>query len=199
MVNKSLKCSTWVQYQKQQNDLGSFPRPIIQHHSIPSLCPTTEAKEAEGDWFYEDPQDLLELTPFHHRGLECKSRMSRDSWSNKKVWPWSTKWSRANTNRVLLRERTGHSKHPLPTIEEMTLHMDSPDSQYQNQTCYTLCSWRWRRSIQSAKTRPGADCSSDHEPLIAKFRLKLKNGVKHYTIQVWHKSNPLWLYSGSEK
>ena len=80
-----------MQYQKQQDDLGSFPRQIIQHHSIPSLCPAAEAKEAEGDWFYEDLQDLLELIPFHHRGLECKSRMSRDSWSNKKVWLWSTK------------------------------------------------------------------------------------------------------------
>ena len=39
---------------------------------------------------------------------------------------------------------------------------------------YILCSRRWRRSIQSAKTRPGADCGSDHELLIAKFRLKLK-------------------------
>ena len=37
-----------------------------------------------------------------------------------------------------------------------------------------LCSQRWRSSIQSAKTRPGADCSSDHELVIAKFRLKLK-------------------------
>ena len=37
-----------------------------------------------------------------------------------------------------------------------------------------LCSWRWRSSIQSAKPRPGADCGSDHECLIAKFRLKLK-------------------------
>ena len=37
---------------------------------------------------------------------------------------------------------------------------------------------RWRRSIQSAKTRPGADCGSDHEPLIAKFRLKLKKAGK---------------------
>ena len=39
---------------------------------------------------------------------------------------------------------------------------------------YLLCSQRWRRSVQSAKTRLGADCGSDHEPLIAKFRLKLK-------------------------
>ena len=39
---------------------------------------------------------------------------------------------------------------------------------------YILCSQRWRSSIQSAKTRPGADCGSDHDLLIAKFRLKLK-------------------------
>ena len=40
--------------------------------------------------------------------------------------------------------------------------------------CYILCSQRWRSSIQSAEARPGADCGSDHEFLIAKFRLKLK-------------------------
>ena len=50
----------------------------------------------------------------------------------------------------------------------------SPDGQHQNQTDYILCRQRWRCSIQSAKTRPGADSSSDHELLIAKFRLKLK-------------------------
>ena len=50
----------------------------------------------------------------------------------------------------------------------------SPDGQYQNQIDYILCSQRWRSSIRSAKTRMGADCGSDHELLIAKFRLKLK-------------------------
>ena len=50
----------------------------------------------------------------------------------------------------------------------------SPDGQYQNQIDYILCSQRWRSSIQSAKTRLGADCGSDHKLLIAKFRLKLK-------------------------
>ena len=44
----------------------------------------------------------------------------------------------------------------------------------QNQIDYILCSQRWRSSIQSPKTRPGADCGSDHELLIANFRLKLK-------------------------
>ena len=50
----------------------------------------------------------------------------------------------------------------------------SPDGQHRNQTDYILCSQRWRRSIQSTKTRPGTDCGSDHELLITKFRLKLK-------------------------
>ena len=47
---------------------------------------------------------------------------------------------------------------------------------------YILCSQRWRSSIQSAKTRPGADCGSDHELLITKFRLKLK--------KVWKTTRP---------
>ena len=50
----------------------------------------------------------------------------------------------------------------------------SPDGQHQNQIDYILCSQRWRSSIQSAKTRLGADCSSDHELLIAKFKHKSK-------------------------
>ena len=50
----------------------------------------------------------------------------------------------------------------------------SPDGQHQNQIDCILCSQRWRSSIQSTKTRPGADCGSDHELLISKFRLKLK-------------------------
>ena len=50
----------------------------------------------------------------------------------------------------------------------------SPDGQHRNQIDYILCSQKWRSTIQSAKTRPGADCGSDHELLIAKFRLKLK-------------------------
>ena len=95
---------------------------------IQVYAPTSSAEEAEAEWFYEALQDLLELTPFrcpfHYRGLECKSRKSRDTWSNKQIWPWSTKWSRAKASRVLPTERTGHSKHPLPTTQEKTLHMD---------------------------------------------------------------------------
>ena len=56
--------------------------------------------------------------------------------------------------------------------------MTPPDGQHQNQIDYILCSQRWRSSMQSAKTRPGADFGSDHELLIAKFRLKLKKVAK---------------------
>ena len=52
-----------MQSQKWQNDLCSFPRQTIQYHSNPRLCPTSNAEEAEVEWFYEDLQDLLELTP----------------------------------------------------------------------------------------------------------------------------------------
>ena len=54
---------------------------------------TSNAEEAEVEWFYEDLQDILELTspqkcPFHYRGLESKSRKSRDTQNNSQVWPW---------------------------------------------------------------------------------------------------------------
>ena len=96
---------------------------------IQVYAPTNNAEEAEVEWFYEDLQDILELIPkkrcpFHYRGLECKSRKSENTWSNRQIWPWSMEWSRANANRVLPRECTSHSKHPLPTIHEKILHMD---------------------------------------------------------------------------
>ena len=58
---------------------------------IKVYAPTSNAEEAEIEWFYEDLQDLQELTlpkrcPFHYRGLECKSRESRNTWSNRKIW-----------------------------------------------------------------------------------------------------------------
>ena len=94
--------------------------------AIQAYAPTSNAEEAEVEWFYEDLQDLLELIPkrcpFHYRGLECKNRKSRNTWSDRQIWPWNMEWSRAKTNRVLQRKCTGHNKHPLPTTQEKTLH-----------------------------------------------------------------------------
>ena len=61
---------------------------------IQAYAPTSKAEEAEVEWFYEDLQDLLELIPkkrcpFHYRGLEYKSRKSRNTWSNRQIWPWN--------------------------------------------------------------------------------------------------------------
>ena len=124
------------------------------------------------------PKDLLELAPkkcvlFNHRVLEGKSRKSRDTWSNGEIWPWSTEKSRAKTNRVLPRERTVIASTLFQQHERRLYTWTSPDGQHPNQVNYILCRKRWS-SIQSTKTRPGADCCSDHELLIAKFRLKLK-------------------------
>ena len=96
---------------------------------IQAYASISNGEEAEVERFYEDLQDLLELTtkkrcPFHYRGLECKSRKSRNTWSNRRIWPWSTEWSRAKAKRVLPRESTGHSKHLLPKTQEKTVHVD---------------------------------------------------------------------------
>ena len=103
-----------------------------QHTGVGRNC--DNEGEVEVEWFYEDLQDLLEYTQkrclFLYRGLECKSRKSRNICSNKQIWPWSTKRSRSKANRVLPRECTGHSKQPLPTTGEKTLYMTSPDGQY---------------------------------------------------------------------
>ena len=94
---------------------------------IQVYAPTSNSEEAEVEWVYEDLQDLLELTPkkrcpFHYRGLECKSRKSRNTWSNSK-FGLGMQNEAGQRLRVLPRERTGHSKYSLSTTQE-TLHMD---------------------------------------------------------------------------
>ena len=100
--------------------------------------------------------------PFHHRGLEYERKTSRDTWKNRQAWSWSIEWSRAKENRILPRERTGHSKHPLPRTQEKTLHMDitrwsTPKSDWlyslqpKMENLYTASknktrSWLWLRS-----------------------------------------------------
>ena len=61
---------------------------------IQVYAPTSNTEDAEVEQLYEDLQDLLELTPqkrcpFHYRGMKCKSRKSRNTWSNRQIWPWS--------------------------------------------------------------------------------------------------------------
>ena len=114
--------------------------------------------------------------PFHYRVLESKNRKSTDSWKMGKfglrvqneVGQRLTEFCQENAVVIANTIFQQHKRQLYTCI--------SPDGQYQNQSDYILCSWRWRwrSSIQSENIRLGADCDSDHEVLIAKFKLKLK-------------------------
>ena len=147
---------------------------VIQVHA-----PTCNAEEAEVEQFYEDLQDLLELTP------------KKDVLFI--IGDWNAKVGSQETPGVTGKFGLGVQNEGGQRLIEFgqenamvisnTLFQQykrrlytwtSPDGQHQNQIDNIHCSQRWRNSIQSAKTRLGADCGSDHKLLIAKFRLKLK-------------------------
>ena len=88
------------------------------------------------------------------------------------------KTKQGKPNRLLPREHVVTANTHFQQHKKRLYIWTSPNGQHQNQIDYILCSQRWRSSIQSAKTRPEADRGSDHELLIAKFRLKLKKVEK---------------------
>ena len=137
--------------------------------------------------FYEDLQDLLELTP-----KKDALHALEDSRRGAHIGDWNAKVGSQETPRVTGKFVCGVQNEAgqrlMEFFQENTLAIanivfqqhkrrlytwTSPDGQHQNQTDYILCNHRWKNSIQSAKTRPGADWGSDHEHFIAKFRLKL--------------------------
>ena len=140
----------------------------IQYHSNPSLCPDQQCWRS-WSWMIlwistrSSRTNTQKRCPVHDRGLECISRKLRDTWSNRQIWPWSTKRIRAKANKVLPIEHTGHSKHPLPKTQETTLHMDitrwsTPKSDWlyslqpKMEKLYTVSknksgSWLWLRSL----------------------------------------------------
>ena len=95
---------------------------------IQIYAPIGNAEEAQVEQFYEFTRpswiNTPKRCPFHYRGLECKSKKSRKTWSNRQIWLWNAEWSKVKANRVLQRECIGHRKHPLPTTQGKTLHMD---------------------------------------------------------------------------
>ena len=140
---------------------------------IQVYAPTSNAEEAEVERFYEDLQDLVELKPKKDVFFIIGDR-------NAKVGSQETPgvtgkfglgiWNEAGQRLIEFCQENAL----VITNTLFQKHKTSPDGQHQNQIDYILCSQRWRSSIQSTKTRLGADCGSDHELLIAKFRLKLK-------------------------
>ena len=106
--------------------------------------------------------------------MECKSRKSRNTWSNRQIWPW--KWHEAGQRLIeFCQENAPVITNTLFQQHKRRLYTwTSPDGQHQNQIDCILCSQRWKSSIQSVKLRLGDDCGTDHELFTAKFRLKLK-------------------------
>ena len=117
---------------------------------IQIYAPTRNAEEAEAERFYGDLQDLLELTP---RKVVLFIIGDWNAKIGSQETPGVTgKFGLGIQNEARQRlidsaKRTGHSKHPLPTTQEKTLHMDITSGQHRNQNDYILCSQRWRSSI----------------------------------------------------
>ena len=148
-----------------------------------AYAPTCNTEEAKVEWFYEDLQGPLELTPKKDVLFIIEDK-------NAKVGSQETP---GETGKFGLGEQNEAGQRLIEFSQENALVIantlcqqhkrrlytwTSLDGQHQNQTDYILCSRRWRSSIQSAKTRPGADYGTDHELLIAKFRVKLKKVEK---------------------
>ena len=176
--NKNLKCSTWVQFQTDRMT-GSFSRQTIQQQqsksrSQPLLSrswsglvlwrparPRTNINKRRafiiGYWNAKGSQEILGVTGNFHLGVKNEAGQR------------ITEFCQKNT--------TGIDNILFQQPKRWFYTCTSPNGQYQNQIDYILCSWIWRSSIQffvPAKTRPGADCGSDYQPLISKSRLKLK-------------------------
>ena len=108
-------------------------------------APTSNAEEAEVEWFYEDLQDFLEPTPQKYVLFiirDWNEKVGSQEISNRQIWPWSTKQSRSKLKRLLSREHTGHSKHLFQEHKRRLHTWTSPDGQYQNQIDYVLSSQR---------------------------------------------------------
>ena len=142
------------------------------------MCWPVIAEEAEVEWFCEDLKDLLEQTP------KIDVLFIIGDWNAK----GGSQETPGVTGKFGLGVQNEAGQRLIEFCQENTLVIantlfqqhkrklytwTSPDDQYWNRIDYILCNQRWRSSIQSAKTRPGVDCGSDHELLIAKFKLKL--------------------------
>ena len=134
-----------------------FPRQTIQYHSNPSLCPTSNTEEAEIEWFYEDLQEHLELTP------KKDVLFIIGDWNaivGSQETPGVTGkfglgiWNEAGQRLIeFCQENALVIANTLFQQHKRRLYTwTSPYGQHQNQIDYIPCSQRWRSSIQSAKT-----------------------------------------------
>ena len=158
---------------------------------IQAYAPTSNAEEAEVEWFYEDLQDLLELTPkkdvlFIIGDWNAKVRSQETPgvtgkfglgiWSEvgQRVIEFCQENALVITNTIFQQ----HKRRCYTWTSPYGQHRNQIDniitSQRWKSSILFITSQRWKSSIQSAETRLGGHCGSDHELLIGKFRFKLK-------------------------
>ena len=147
---------------------------VIQIYSLMS-----NAEEAEVEWLYENLPYLLELIPpkdilFIIGNWTAKVGSQKIPGVTGKFGLGVQNEAGQRLTEFCQRNTMGTANTLLQQHKRRLYTWTSPDGQHRTQTEYILCSQRWRSSIQSAKTRLGADCGSHHELLIAKLRLKLK-------------------------
>ena len=145
----------------------------------------TEAYITNFEQFFEDLQDLLEIAPNKYvlfiigdwnakvgsqeiPGITGKFGLGVQNEAGQRLIEFCQETSLVIANTLFQQH-----KRKLYT-------WTSSDGQHRNQTDHILCTPKWKSSIQSAKTRLEADCGTEHELLIAKFRLKLKKVGKNY-------------------
>ena len=137
---------------------------------------TSNVEEAEVEQFYEDLQDLLELTPqkdvfFIIGDWNAKVR-SQETPGVTGKFGLGVQNEAGQRLTEFCQEHTLVIANTIFQQHKRRLYIwTSPDRQYQNQIDYILCSQRWRSSIQSAKTRLGVDCGSDTNSLLANSNL----------------------------
>ena len=178
---------------------------------------TTSAKEAEVEWFYKDLQGLLEFTrkrcPFHYRWLECKSRKSRNTWSSRQIWPWSSEWSS--------KEKKSEITQACPTLFD-PLDCSLPGSSilgiFKARILEWVCisfsrrssqprGWTWvshivgrcftvwaTREVNEAGQRPIEFCQ-DNALLISNTLFQKHEKTLHMDITRWSTLKSDWLYS----
>ena len=167
------KHSAFVQSQKQQNGLGLFSRQTIQHHSNPSLCPD--------NWCWRSWTELViwrrPATPSRTNSNNSKKKKRKSVFFV--TGNWNVKVGSQEIPRITVKFGLGVQNEAGQRLTEFcqekilvrahTLFQQyrrqfytwtSTNGQYQNQIDYIICSWRWRRFLQSAKTRPGTDYGS---------------------------------------
>ena len=166
----SLKCSTWMQSQNWQNDLCSFPGKPINITVIQVYVPTSNAKEVAVEQFYENLQDYRELTPKKDvlfitgdwnakigsqeiPGVTGKFGLGVQNEAGQRL----IKFYQANSLVIAVIAKTLFQQHKK----------DSTHGHYQMvntevRLIILFAAKKWRSSIESAKTRPGADYGTDH-------------------------------------